>query len=259
MRTKILFLVLAFLFVLPVAAHADFMEGKKSYDNKNWRRAIVHLRPLAEQGDARALVLLGNMYLEGYGVEKDSTEAFLLYHRAATRNNVDGMMSTATLYQTGDGVGANTRLAILWFERCAKMGNQSCAFFYAVHQYQGSKGKTFDLKPDHAAAYKWFKIAARARGNPKMAKAADVFAEKLRAELNYKDIEALDLDIVNWQPTAAQDLGPLPEDIVNAEGANEGGANGAEETDAASEPQDAPAADAPASDASPEAAEDKKD
>lgn len=249
MRTKILFLVLAFLFVLPVAAHADFLEGKKSYDNKNWRRAIVHLRPLAEQGDARAMVLLGNMYLEGYGVEKDSTEAFMLYHRAATRNNPDGMLSTATLYQTGDGIPVNTRLAILWFERCAKTGNQSCAFFYAVHQFRGSKGETYDMKPDHPAAYKWFKIASRARGNPKMAKAADVFAEKLKSELDYKTVEAIDLEIVNWQPVSAQDLGPLPEDIVN-EGKTEDGEAKTEET---------ATKDAPKADEKPEATEDKKD
>lgn len=215
MRSKVLMFVLAFLVVLPALALADFAEGKKSYDNKNWRRAIVLLRPLVEQGDARAMVLMGNMYAEGHGVEKDTTEAFLLYRRAAERNSVDGMLATATLYQAGEGIPVNTQLAILWFERCAKLGNQACAFFYATHLYQGSKGVTYDFKPDHAAAYKWYRITARGRGNPKMAKMADMLAEKLKTELDYKAIDAADAEVVAWSPVSAQDIGPLPEEIVN--------------------------------------------
>lgn len=217
MRFKVLMLVLAFLVALPMAAHANFLEGKKSYDNKNWRRAILHLRPLVEQGDARAMVLMGNMYAEGHGVEKDTTEAFTLYYRAAERNNTDGMLATATLYQTGDGVPANTRLAIMWFERGAQLGHQTSAFFYAMHLYQGSKGATFDFKPDHVAAYKWFRIAARSRGNPKLAKTADTIAEKLRTELHYNDVEAADRAVVEWVPTEPRNLGPLPEAALAAE------------------------------------------
>ncbi|MFN7115016.1 MAG: tetratricopeptide repeat protein [Alphaproteobacteria bacterium] len=217
MRFKVLMLVLAFLVALPMAAHANFTEGKKSYDNKNWRRAILHLRPLVEQGDARAMVLMGNMYAEGHGVEKDTSEAFVLYHRAAERNNPDGMLATATLYQTGDGVPANTRLAIMWFERGAQLGHQTSAFFYAMHLYQGSKGPTFDFKPDHVAAYKWFRIAARSRGNPRLAKTADTIAEKLRSELHYNDVEAADRAVVEWVPIEPAKLGPLPEQVVAAE------------------------------------------
>lgn len=217
MRFKVLMLVMAFVIALPVAAMADFLEGKKSYDNKNWRRAIAQLRPLAEQGDARAMVLLGNMYAEGHGVGKDTTEAFMLYHRAATRNNADAMLATATLYQVGDGVPVNTRLAILWFERAAKLGHQTSAFFYAMHMYQGSKGKTFDIKPDHVAAYKWFRIAARSRGNPRLGKVADKMAEQVRSKLDYNDVEIADREIAEWAPVDPRNLGPLPEEIVAAD------------------------------------------
>ncbi|MDY0009177.1 MAG: tetratricopeptide repeat protein [Bdellovibrionales bacterium] len=218
MRFKVLMLVLAFMVALPMAAaHANFTEGKKSYDNKNWRRAILHLRPLVEQGDARAMVLMGNMYAEGHGVEKDTNEAFVLYRGAAERNNPDGMLATATLYQVGEGVPANTRLAIMWFERGAQLGHQSSAFFYAMHLYQGSKGVTFDFKPDHVAAYKWFRIAAQRRGDPKVARAADAIAEKLRSELHYNDIEAMDRAVTEWQPADPHKLGPVPEAVVAEE------------------------------------------
>jgi len=225
MRFKVLMLVLAFLIALPMAAaQASFTEGKKSYDSKNWRRAILHLRPLVEQGDARAMVLMGNMYAEGHGVEKDTTEAFVLYRSAAERNNPDGMLATATLYQTGDGVPANTRLAIMWFERGAQLGHQTAAFFYAMHLYQGSKGPTFDFKPDHVQAYKWFRIAARSRGNPRLAKAADGIAEKLRSELHYNDVESIDRAVLEWVPADPRNLGPAPEAVLAAERESNGGA-----------------------------------
>lgn len=218
MRFKVLMLVLAFMVALPMAAaHANFSEGKKSYDNKNWRRAILHLRPLVEQGDARAMVLMGNMYAEGHGVEKDTSEAFVLYRGAAERNNPDGMLATATLYQVGEGVPGNTRLAIMWFERGAQLGHQSSAFFYAMHLYQGSKGATFDFKPDHNAAYKWFRIAAQRRGDPRVSRAADGFAEKLRSELHYNDIEAADRAVAEWQPADPHKLGPVPEAVLAEE------------------------------------------
>lgn len=246
MRFKVWMLVMAFVIALPVAAMADFLEGKKSYDNKNWRRAIVQLRPLAEQGDARAMVLLGNMYAEGHGVGKDTTEAFTLYHRAAVRNNADAMLATAALYQVGDGVPVNTRLAILWFERGAKLGHQASQFFYAGHMYQGSKGETFDIKPDHIAAYKWFRIAARGRGNPRLAKAADKMAEQLRAKLDHNDVEVADREVAEWVPVDPRNLGPLPEEIVSADTpkpAQEGAAPATEEKPAEKPPADAPAKD----------------
>lgn len=239
--------------VLPAPARADFIEGKKSYDNKNWRRAIMLLRPLAEKGDARAMVLLGNMYAEGYGVEKDLTEAFFLYRGAAERNNPDGILATATLYQTGSGVPVNTRLAIMWFERGAKMGHQASAFFYAMHLYQGSKGESYDFKPDHVAAYKWFRIAARSRGNPKMARTADGLAEKLREKLDYNDVEVADREVVEWTPTDPRNLGPLPEVVAHEEKeaaaaagkTGDGSTPGTDAPDAAPEITPEPAPDTP--------------
>ena len=199
-------------------ALADFNQGKIAYDTKQWREAIANLRPAAERGDARAMVLLGNMYAQGFGVEQDDVEAFVLYRRGAEKDNKDAIVATATFYQGGRGVSKNTRLAIEWFERGAKMGDQTSAFFYAVHLYQGSKGDTFDFKPNHPESYKWFLIASQGTTFPVIASTAENMAKQIGEKLNALERAAAERGAHEWRPLPPSQLGPTPDhDLLNKE------------------------------------------
>lgn len=189
-----------------------FGRGKRAYDRGDWLKAIANLRPLAEYGDARAMLLLGNMYAAGTGVTKDTKEAFALYHRAAVANSTDGMVAIAAMYQTGLGIGVNTRLAIGWFERAARLGSQPGAFFYGIHKFQGSKGTTYDLKADHEEAYKWFRLAARG-DDRKLRLAAYQTAKKLEGELPPDRVIEIDKQVKDWARDTLEVLGPNPEEI----------------------------------------------
>ena len=209
-KSVVVILFSALLVTAALPAHAGFDEGKAAYNAQNWKEAILNLRPLAETGDDRAMLLLGNMYLEGYGVDKDPREAFALYREAAIRNNVDAMVATATLYQGGIGIPLNTRLAIDWFQRAAQLGSPTGAFFYAIHLYQGAKGESFDVKPDHPAAYKWFRIASL-RGNQKLKAVADGAAQNLAKKITPEQVAAADKEALAFQPAEAASLGPAPD------------------------------------------------
>lgn len=193
------------------AASADFAEGRKAYDAKDWRNAIINLRPLVEAGDDRAMILIGNMYLEGLGVAKDPVEAFGLYRGAALKGNPDGMVATGTLYQIGSGVAEDNRIALGWFERAARLGNQAGAFLFAIHSYQGIKGKDFDIKPDFVRAYKWFRVAARGNVNTPMRKAAEVLATNLQKSITPEEKRAVDQELLTWKPEPGDTLGPIPD------------------------------------------------
>jgi uncharacterized protein len=207
--------IAALLFVslplLPSPAFAGFQEGKEAYDKGKWVQAVFNLRPAVEAGDARAAILLANMYMEGHGVGQDAKEAFILYHSAAIQGNTDGMVAVATLYQTGNGTLANVPLAIGWFERAARLGNMDAALVYAIHMYQGSKGKDYDIKPDHEAAYRWFKIVAANSKNKKQARAAEFSAGTLAKSLTNDEIIRGDREVANWKPELPENLGPDPE------------------------------------------------
>ena len=211
------FALLLFCLLFSAQAFAGFDEGRQAYDKGHWIQAIINLRPLAEAGDARAMILLGNMYMEGHGVGQDTKEAFGLYHSAALLNNTDGMVATATLYQTGNGVPANTPLAVGWFERAARMGNMDAALVYAIHMYQGSKGKNYDIKPNHEASYRWFKIVAAHSTNKKQIKAGEFSAGRLEKELTHDEMISADREITNWKAETPESLGPNPEEKFLAE------------------------------------------
>lgn len=194
-----------------------FARGKRAYDRGDWMKAIADLRPLAEWGDVRGMMLLGNMYQLGNGVGIDMREAFSLYHRAAMAGSTDGMVAIATMYQSGIGVNVNTRLAIGWFERAARMGDQTGAFFYAIHNFQGSKGTTYDLKADHAAAYKWFRIAATNGDNKRVRNSAFKLCLKLEEKLPPDQVIEIKKEVDTWAPDTLDELGPDPEAVLAKE------------------------------------------
>ena len=181
------------LLFLSFPAFAGFEEGRAAYDRKDWRGAITHLRPLAEAGDDRAMVIIGNMYAEGHGVVHNDKEALSLYKRAATeKNNADAMVAVASFYLNGMGVPRNFKTALEWYQRAAERGNQIGAFFYATMMLRGNKSVTKDvgkddigdvgnndIKPDFYIAYKWFLIAAKETEYPKLQTAAAAFAKNI--------------------------------------------------------------------------------
>ncbi len=201
--------------LLSTQAFAGFLEGKQAYDKGEWMNAIMNLRPLAEAGDARAAVLLGNMYLDGHGVAEDSVEAFGLYRKAAQAHNTDGMVALATLYLTGKGTETNIPVARGWFERAARLGNQTGAFIYAIQLINGSKGLRFDYKPDLAAAYKWFKIASLYGHDKKISGVSGKLAEQIVVKKLITNDEQVtgDRDAVNWKPEMPETFTLTPEEI----------------------------------------------
>lgn len=223
--TRILLFILALFLAAPAAAEEkgiSFEAGHKAYQEKKWPLAILNLRPLAETGDARAMILLGNMYLDGFGVGKDTREAFKLYYKAAARHNPDAMVMVAALYQQGIGVPQNPKLAVAWYGRAARLGHKAAAVFYALHLYRGNRGRVetdfaTKVEPDHEAAYKWFRIASDNPANEKSAKAAEELALRVALTLPRDRIAVLNDEVRAWKPETPAMLGPLPEDVEKAE------------------------------------------
>lgn len=208
MRFVLLFLLVAF-FAIP--ARADFDAGRAAYNKKEWREAILHLRPLAEKGDDRAMILLGNMYKEGYGVIRNDEEAFELYQRAALgHDNTEAMVAMASMYTSGLGVPRSVTTAKKIFERAALLGDQTGAFFYASILFRGNNHPADDLKPDLEAAYKWLKIAGKQKAYPKFTNAALEMATQMEQKhLNTEQVQRLSAEADVWRPLTAKELGPF--------------------------------------------------
>lgn len=193
------------------AATDRFTAGKTAYDKKDWPAAIMALRPLAEQGDARAMVLLGNMYTHGYGVARDLTTAFSLYRRAAVAGNGEAMMVTGAMLQQGMGTSTNMPAALAWYERAARTGQQSGALFAGLLLYRGNNtGDANTLLPDPARAYQWLMIAARTGTDENVKKAAQTMADAIGKDLPADTRSEMDAAAAAFAPVSAADLGPAP-------------------------------------------------
>lgn len=205
-------LLLAFMLLFATPAFADFAAGKAAYDTKKWESAIVNLRPLAESGDARAMVLLGNMYAQGYGVTRNEIEAYNLYRRAALAGNSEAMVVTGAMLQQGLGTPTNVADAIAWYKRAAQTGQAGGAFFYGLYLFRGNNTNDPDknIVPDPAQAYLWMRICEKISKDPKMKDTAGKISAEIAKQLKPAERESADAAVAAWKPTPASQLGPAP-------------------------------------------------
>jgi hypothetical protein len=90
------------------AAYVAFQQGR-------YTTALQLARPIAEQGDARAQWILGQMYAKGEGVPQNRSEAVKWYRLSADQNDAEAQYELAFLYAIGDGVPQDYIAAHMWF------------------------------------------------------------------------------------------------------------------------------------------------
>lgn len=201
------------LLALPHMALADYAAGKRAFDNKEWINAVAELRPLVEQGDARAMFLLGTMYNDGNGVLRNPHTALGLYKQAAALGNAQSMLALATMYQSGSSGYVSYKHAAKWFERCSKLGDQACAFFYGLALLRGDPTGKTDFKTDNIGAYTWLRIASQKTDYTKMQTAAIEAARMLSGRLSTQEMKKADETAAAFKPVDLSSLGPLPDDV----------------------------------------------
>jgi len=96
-RTHLLFCALTLLLVSVSPARADLEAGKRALEHQDYAAALKELKPLAEQGNAEAQALLGEMYSLGRGVPLDVNQAQKWYQVAADQGNARGRCSLGSM------------------------------------------------------------------------------------------------------------------------------------------------------------------
>ena len=109
----------------------------------NATEALKWYHRAADQGDAAAMIALGDMYRDGRGSKPDNVEAMRLYGLAAAEppstsasNSTVALaeFSIGSMYQRGLGVPKDERQAGLWYCRSAK---STAKFEGSVHKPSG--------------------------------------------------------------------------------------------------------------------------
>ncbi|MDR8054190.1 tetratricopeptide repeat protein [Burkholderia cenocepacia] len=79
----------------------SYSQTNAAYKNKDYVTAMQELKPLAEQGDTNAQVMVGYMYINGQGVPTNSAEGISWYQRAAAQGNRAAQFNLGVNYQFG--------------------------------------------------------------------------------------------------------------------------------------------------------------
>jgi TPR repeat protein len=198
-----------------MAAH-----GKADYETE-----ARLLKPLADQGVAKAQYTMGVSYENGMGAKKDLIQAVKYFRLAADQENAEAQTSLGFMYLTGLGAPKNYGLAVKYFRLAAAQGDAEGQAFLGL-MYKEGKGvpqdyahTQFDLVStpttgrDEPAriveAYKWLSLAASqatpeassrnpANGNV-VADAANL-RDTVDADMSQAQVEQAQQLASDWQP-----------------------------------------------------------
>ena len=100
-----------------------FQRANELREQEAFSRAVAIYAELATTGHADAMFTLGQMYLNGNGVEEDGEKATELIREAATSGVVDAQVSLGSLHRLGTYVDEDMAEALRWWRLAAEQGN----------------------------------------------------------------------------------------------------------------------------------------
>lgn len=136
-------------------AQAGLQDGIAAYNKGNYPAALKELRPLADNGDAKAQALLGEIYNGARGVPQDHTEAVSWYRKAAERGDAGAQVSLGMMYENGTGVPQDNKEAVSWYRKAAEQGYAEAQYILGGLYKRGQDALPADL----VQAHKWFNLA----------------------------------------------------------------------------------------------------
>lgn len=141
----------------PIAG--SLADAERAYANGLYEKAVKLYLPPAEQGDAKAQIILGSMYDTGLGVPQDYKEALKWYLLAAKQGNAKAQSKLGSMYDIGLGVPQDHKEALKWRQLAAEQGDAFAQLNLGA-MYDHGKGTPQDYKE----AVKWYRLAAE-QGN----------------------------------------------------------------------------------------------
>jgi len=127
--------------------------------DKDAKKAFQYSLQGAEKGHPMAMYNVGICYLNGIGVDENKEKAIKWLRRAAGRGNTLAMTSLASIYRRGDIVRENERIAISFCERAAKLGNSLAMYSQAadvVEDLASRYDKQGESEPTSPSAFPFF-------------------------------------------------------------------------------------------------------
>lgn len=116
----------------------------------------LHWAHLGAERSAEARYLLGELYANGQGVERDDEHALRWYREAAEMGNALAQYQTGRFLASGRAVAADPAAALAWYQRAAGQGNADAQLALGLSYLDG-----VGVAPNPVQGRNWLLQAAR--------------------------------------------------------------------------------------------------
>ena len=123
-------------------------------------KAIYWLKLAAQQGKTAAQYNVACCYLNGLGVPQDKITAVMMFNEAAKNGDLDAMNNLAGCCMRGDGTSKDQGLAARYYKQAAEQSHAKAQYNYGECLFNG-----YGVPKDQGEAVKWYKQAAE-QGDP---------------------------------------------------------------------------------------------
>lgn len=155
------------------SAFADGVAGLKAYEAGDYATALKEFMPLAEAGQPSAQAAIGQMYLDGHGVQQDPAQAAIWLEKAAGGNNARAQAQIGALYATGTGVPQDEMKASYWLLKAANQNVRQSQRFMSQRFFYG-----LGVPKDLAQSFLYAALCAR-QGDPEGQAMTQVLAKQM--------------------------------------------------------------------------------
>jgi TPR repeat protein len=130
----------------------------------------------AAQGNLDAQSDLGHSYAKGWGVEQDQKQAAAWFAKAAAQGHANAQTNLAARYELGNGVPKDDKMAVVLYEKAAAQG-----YAPALHNLGAMYANGFGVDLDRVEALKYW-IIAEGKGDAFSRKHRPLLEQKMAAE-----------------------------------------------------------------------------
>lgn len=148
---KLVLMVCVSLWSVPAVAGWD--EAQAAYKKKDYKTAAREIRKLAEKGDPRAQVNLGSLYENGQGVKRNERLAVEWYAKAAEQGDVNAQYNLGQMYLHGQGVLRSEVQALKWTILAAQTGDKEAA---EMRNMMAGNMSSDDIEKAKKQAREWY-------------------------------------------------------------------------------------------------------
>jgi PAS domain S-box-containing protein len=174
-----------------------------AYQKRDYAVALRLLRPMAEQGDVRAQSLMGLIYFNGHGVQRNDLEAMKWYRHAADQGDADAQLKIGDMHFEGRAVAQDYPEAGRWYRLAADQGNASAQYNLGILY---AKGEGVPL--DNILAHMWFNLAAVNFTSRLSRDRAIALRDTIARKLSPAEIGRAQEMAREWQIARAQKIAP---------------------------------------------------